>query len=139
MSLFAVRPGSLLGCLVTAAFVAGLTLAGAEERGFPYDRELMLDINPMKGFKRVPILEIGSNGEASIDLWCNSLKAQLVVPNGTITVLAGSKTERHCGADRMHADDELLTLLLQVTKLAARRRFADAARYHAIPLGYALS
>ena len=54
-------------------FVFGLVLpAAASERSFPFDRELMLDVTPMPGSKRVPIIEIDANGAASIDLWCAS-------------------------------------------------------------------
>ena len=101
--------------LIASLLIVSAAPAGAADREFPYDRELMLEVNPMKGSKRVPILEIGSKGEASIDLWCNSIKAQLVIADDTITILAGTKTERQCAADRMRGDDELLAGLLQVT------------------------
>jgi heat shock protein HslJ len=92
-----------------------LVAAGAADRGFPYDSELMLDVNPMKGSKRVPMLDIGPSGEASIDLWCNTVKAQLVVADDTITILPGPKTDRQCPPDRMRGDDEMLAVLVQVT------------------------
>ena len=70
------RYGSWLSCLL----VCGLILpAAASERTFPFDRELMLDVAPMPGSKRVPIIEIDANGAASIDLWCASLRGQASV------------------------------------------------------------
>jgi len=48
-------------------------------------------------------------------LWCNTIKAQLVVANDTITVVTGEKTDRQCAPERMRGDDELLTSLGQVT------------------------
>jgi heat shock protein HslJ len=87
----------------------------AAERSFPFDSELMLDAKPMKGSKRVPIIGLGPRGEATIDLWCNSVEGQFVVADNTITVLTGSKTERQCDAARMRGDDELLEALTQAT------------------------
>jgi len=87
----------------------------AAERGFPFDSELMLDAKPMKGSKRVPLIGIGPNGAATIDLWCNSVEGQLVVADSTITVLTGTKTERQCDSARMRGDDDLLEALLQAT------------------------
>jgi heat shock protein HslJ len=87
----------------------------AAERGFPFDSELMLDAKPMKGSKRVPVIGIGPRGEATIDMWCNSVTGQFVVADNTITVLTGTKTERQCDAARMRGDDELLADLTQVT------------------------
>jgi heat shock protein HslJ len=116
MSMFAIQPGALLGFFAAAVLViAGLIPAGAADRGFPYDSELMLDVNPMKGSKRVPMLDIGPTGEASIDLWCNTVKAQLVVADDTITILPGTRTDRQCTPDRMRGDDDLLAILVQTT------------------------
>jgi heat shock protein HslJ len=75
----------------------------------------LLDAKPMKGSKRVPILTIGAKGEAAIDLWCNSVQAQLLVAGGTITIVPGEKTEKQCDPARMKGDDDLLEALTQVT------------------------
>jgi heat shock protein HslJ len=99
-----------------AVLILGLSVPGvAAERGFPYDSELMLDAKPMKGSKRVPVIGIGPRGEATIDMWCNSIQGQFVVADNTITVLTGTKTERQCDAARMQGDDELLADLTQAT------------------------
>jgi heat shock protein HslJ len=113
----AVRLFHLLGYLTGVIFMtAGLAPAAADDRGFPYDSELLLDVKPMKGSKRIPMLDVGPKGEASIDLWCNTVKAQIVVADDTVTILAGPKTEFQCAPDRMREDDALLAALLQVTK-----------------------
>src|SRR5215212_10922765 len=50
MSMLAVRPSILLGFFASAAVsMIGVTPAVTADREFPYDRELMLDVNPMKG------------------------------------------------------------------------------------------
>src|SRR4051812_38291431 len=82
---------------------------------FPYEHELLLDAPPMPGSKRMPSLEVDARGGATIDLWCNSAKAQLVVAGETVTILIGAKTQQQCEAERMRADDELLAALQEVT------------------------
>jgi heat shock protein HslJ len=82
---------------------------------FPFGSELVLDANPMRGSKKIPVLDIGQNGTAEIDLWCNSVKAQLVVAANTITIITGEMSSRQCPPDRARADDDLLTALNQVT------------------------
>lgn len=106
------------GCL--ALPVAGLiVLAGvsagiAADRSFPYDSVLLLDAKPMKGSKRVPILQIESGSDASIDLWCNTVPAQLIVADATITIILGAPTQRQCDPERMQADQDLVEALQQV-------------------------
>jgi heat shock protein HslJ len=100
---------------LSLAAVGAVSSGIAAESSFPYDKELILDVRPMKGSKRVPILTIGSKGEAEIDLWCNSVKAQLVIAADTITILTGPKTDRQCDPARMKGDDDLLAALLEVT------------------------
>jgi heat shock protein HslJ len=87
----------------------------AAQGEFPFGAELMLDVKPMKGSKRVPMLEIDQQGLAEIDLWCNSVKGQLVVAGDTITILTGEKTARTCPPERAQADDEVLGALNEVT------------------------
>jgi hypothetical protein len=106
------RYGSWLACLL----VFGLgPYAAASERGFPFDRELMLDVVPMPGSKRVPIIEIDTNGAASIDLWCARLRAQASVGEDSISIVPGPMEPRQCPADRQSGDENLLAALAQVT------------------------
>jgi heat shock protein HslJ len=112
------RLSSRLWLASAAAVLAAGVIAGtalAVERDFPFGRELVLDVAPMKGSKRVPMLEIDDKGLAEIDLWCNSVKGQMVVAGDTITILTGDKTERTCPPERMQADDDVLATLTEVT------------------------
>src|SRR6476660_8285717 len=88
--------------LVASGVVAMLfdRLAAAAEP-FPFDEELLLDAKPMRGSKRVPMLDIRAGGAVLIDLWCNSVQGQLVVADDTITVLTGPKTDRTCTPERL--------------------------------------
>src|SRR4051794_3962287 len=97
----------------TASMLVGHLATAAET--FPFDEELLLDAKPMRGSKRVPMLDIRAGGEVLIDLWCNSVQGQLVVADDTITVLTGPKTDRTCTPERLRGDEEVLSALEQVT------------------------
>ena len=103
----------------SSAVLAGAFLLAVAPRlfaqTFPYGTELVLDADAMRGSKRIPVLDIAANGTAEIDLWCNSVKAQLIVAANTITIITGNMTARQCPPDRARADDELLDALNQAT------------------------
>jgi heat shock protein HslJ len=112
------RPWPTKRRAITALAVCTLAMLGvarAAAQEFPFGRELMLDVAPMKGSKRVPMLDIDPRGIADIDLWCNSVKGQMVVAGDTITILTGPKTERTCPPERSQADDDVLSALNEVT------------------------
>ncbi len=48
--------------------------------------DLLLDAPPMKGSKRVPIVEIDEDGTAVIDLWCDRVEGRAEVSGDTITI-----------------------------------------------------
>jgi heat shock protein HslJ len=101
---------------IAAVVVASWSAEAAyAQSGFPFDHELLLDAAPMKGSKHVPSLDIAADGSAEIAMWCNTVKAQLVVAGNTITVIAGPSTEHQCPADRLRGDEDLLQALTQAT------------------------
>ena len=104
-------------CLIAvlACWFGATAIAAAAERGFPYNSELIMDAKPMRGSKRVPMLVIGAQGEATIEGWCNNVKAQLVVAADTVTILTGAATEQQCPAERMRADEDLMAALMEIT------------------------
>jgi len=61
-----------------------LTLWGAAPGwpagGFPFDQELLLDAAPMPPAKRVPILNVSPDGNATIDLWCRTVSLDRAEP-----------------------------------------------------------
>jgi heat shock protein HslJ len=103
----------LVAILGNMSLVLAVQYADASE--FPFGHELLLDARPMKGSKRVPILDVSENGAAVIDLWCDSVQGQVVVVQDTITILTGAKTERVCSPDRARGDEDMLNALQQVT------------------------
>jgi len=82
---------------------------------FPFGSTLMLDAAPMRGSKRIPMLEVAEAGVASIDLWCASARAQVVVADQAISIAPGDVQNAQCDADRQSRDRELLAALAQVT------------------------
>jgi hypothetical protein len=89
--------------------------AHAQERGFPFGSELMLDAAPLYGSKRMPMIEIEDNGTASIDLWCASVRGEATVGDASITIVAEPPTGAQCTPERQSGDQDLLAALTQVT------------------------
>ena len=87
---------------------------------FPFGSELMLDAAPMRGSKRVPILQIEENGAASIDLWCASVRAQATIGGDTISIVPETPQPAQCTPERQSGDDNLLAALSQVTNWKRR-------------------
>jgi heat shock protein HslJ len=107
-----VLTASLLAAPVAAALVPP---AKAQAEAFPFGRELLLDVAPLRGSKKVPILDIGDGGSAEIELWCNAVKAQLIVAGDTVTIITGEASTRQCAPDRARADEDLLAALNEIT------------------------
>jgi hypothetical protein len=104
-----------LACGLAVAFAAGAAWpAAASEGAFPFGRELMLDAAPMRGSKRIPIIEIAENGAAAIQLWCASLRGTADVGAESITIVAGDLPSAQCPPDRQSRDENLLAALAQV-------------------------
>jgi len=102
-----------IACGLAALFFCGSAATAGSV--FPFGQDLTLDARPLKGSKRVPLLEVQENGAAEIDLWCNSVRAQAVIARDTITIITGTKTDRQCEPERMRGDDDMLAALEQVT------------------------
>jgi heat shock protein HslJ len=98
-------------CLLAGA-ISG---AHAQERPFPFETEMYLDADPVRGSKRVPGLQISSDGEAEIDLWCVSGTGRAAVAGDTITIAPTAMRDNQCPPERLVMDKELLDKLMQVT------------------------
>jgi hypothetical protein len=81
------------------------------DEGFPFGFEMTLETAPQPGSKRLPTLEIGDNGEATLDLWCKAGKGQFSVAGNTVIFVAGTMRDRACPPARAQADDELVAAL----------------------------
>src|ERR1700681_2461359 len=105
-----VRPKSFVRqaaiALVLVAAVFNVVPAHADD-GFPFGFEMTLDTAPQPGSKRRPTLEIGDNGEATLELWCKGGRGQFSVAGNTVIFVAGAMQDRDCPLARAQADDEL--------------------------------
>ena len=108
---------SATGFLSQAA-AAGIVLAIAfpaiparADDGFPFGFEMTLDAAPQPGSKRRPTLEIGDNGEATLELWCKGGTGQFSVAGNTVIFVPGPLQDRACPPARAQADDELVATL----------------------------
>ena len=112
--------------VICAAAASLLGPALANERVFPFDRELMLDAAPMRGSKRIPIIQIAANGAASIDLWCNSLRGKASVGEDSLTIVPEGAATAQCAPERQSGDENLLAALAQITNW---RRHGDVIEF----------
>ncbi len=96
--------------LAFAASIIGYAPAHAASE-FPFGLEMTLEARPQPGSKKIPTLEIGDNGEATLDLWCKVGKGQFSVANDTVIFVPGAMEDRGCTPERAQADDALLNAL----------------------------
>jgi heat shock protein HslJ len=96
---------------VIAAVAVFQVIPAHADDGFPFGLEMTLDVAPQPGSKRLPTLEIGDSGEATLDLWCKAGKGQFSVAGNTVIFVAAPLQDRTCPPARAQADDELVAAL----------------------------
>jgi heat shock protein HslJ len=99
--------------LVLLGLVA--TSVSEAQSAFPYDRDMVLDVRPMRGSKRVPILAVSEGGEAQIDLWCKRGRGQAAISGDAITITIGAMNDEPCTPERAQADEQMIEALAEVT------------------------
>src|SRR5437588_8255282 len=92
--------------LFAFVFATGIASAPAGEP-FPFGTALMLDAAPLRGSKRIPMIEIQENGMASIDLWCDSARAQATIGDNSIAIAPGALQSPQCDPERQSRDEKL--------------------------------
>jgi heat shock protein HslJ len=110
VTVFARRAGAFVSVAIALAGVLGTSTARAQEE-FPFGFEMTLETRPQPGTKRMPTLEIGDNGEATLDLWCKSGKGQFSVAGNTVIFMPGPMEDRGCTPDRAAIDDDVIATL----------------------------
>jgi hypothetical protein len=100
--------------LMLSALAAIANPARADD-GFPFGFELTLDVTHQPGSKRVPLLEIGDSGEATLGLWCKDAKGQFSVAGNTVIFVPGPVEDHDCSPAQAEADDQLVTALSEAT------------------------
>ncbi len=128
--LIAGRQGFVRGALASLLLILGSGSAVPADQ-FPFDQELLLDVAPMRPAKRVPMLTVAPDGNATIDLWCKTVRARVELSDVAIKIEPGPLPEGlpemlgngQCTPPRMLADEDVLAALAQVT---AWRKQGDA-------------
>ena len=105
-----------VACVLAFVFAT----AAVAQSAFPYDRDMVLDARPMRGSKRVPVLAIGADGRAQIDLWCKRAQGQATISGDTITITVGTMNDELCMPERAQADEEMIAALAGVTTWSMR-------------------
>ena len=116
----------IFACGIFAALLLTGAAVAADE--FPFDQQLILDAAPMRPGKRMPMLSVAANGDATIGLWCKSVNARVELSDATIRIEPGPLPDAlpemmgngQCTPERMQADQDLLALLSQVTSWQER-------------------
>ncbi len=111
-----------------ALVLAGFAGQAGAAQPFPFGQMLMLDVKPMRPVKRVPILTVTKSGEATIGLWCKTVRGRVELSASAIRIEAGPLPETlpqymidgQCSEARMQADQDTLAALAQVTGWRAR-------------------
>jgi heat shock protein HslJ len=116
---------STAAVLVLAAAGLSAIPAGANE-DFPFGFEMTLDAPRQPGSKRMPTLEIGDNGEVTLELWCKGGKGQFSVAGNTVIFVAGPLQDRACAPAQAQADDGLVAAL---TEAATWKRQGDSVSF----------
>ena len=111
---FALFSRAGVASLLLLATALHLTPARAAEDGFPFEAQMQLDVDRMRGSKRIPNLDIGGAGEVAVELWCKGGKGQFSVAGNTVIFVPGAMENRSCPPDRAQADDELIAALAAV-------------------------
>jgi hypothetical protein len=89
--------------------------AVAADVKFPFDNELRLDTAPRRGSKRIPVIQVSSNGNMEIDLWCVSGRGTAVFAESSITIVPTAMQDNKCSAEQLATDEGLLNDLTEVT------------------------
>jgi hypothetical protein len=88
----------------------------ASAQSFPFDQEMLLEVRPLPGSRRVPILEVHQGGKATVDLWCHSAAADVVVTGPEIKFTFVSARPENCTPERIELDKQLAMALSEVTR-----------------------
>lgn len=126
------RPATSRAHMARGAFTVLLLLlmsaAGIAAGEFPFDRELLLDAARMGRAKRVPILTVEPNGNATIQLWCKDVPARIEIADSAIKIepgplpdaLPAMMSDGQCSPERMQADADMLAALAQMSAWQSR-------------------
>ena len=108
----------MIGNSVSAAavFLLAVVATAPAQTGFPFDQEMLLEVKPLPGSRRVPMLEIHPDGKATVDLWCHSAAAEVAVSGNDISFKFVSAQPQNCTPERIALDQKMGAALSEVTQ-----------------------
>ena len=98
-----------------AAALLIVSIVSVSAQSFPFDQEMLLEAKPMPGSRRIPILDVHANGKATVDLWCHSAAADVVVSGSEIKFTFVSARPENCTPERAERDQAMAAALSEVT------------------------
>ena len=104
----------LLGA--AAVLLLAATAPAPAQGTFPFDQEMLLEVKPMPGSRRVPMLEVQSSGRTTVDLWCHSALADVAVSGSEIKINFVSARPENCTPERAELDEAMGKALSEVTR-----------------------
>src|SRR5262249_37891881 len=69
---------------LAAAAIVFVAAAPANAQSFPFDQEMLLEVKPLPGSRRVPMMEVHPDGKATVDMWCHSAVAQFTITGNEV-------------------------------------------------------
>ena len=87
----------------------------ASAQSFPYDQEMLLEVKPLPGSRRVPMMEVHPDGKATVDMWCHSAVAEIAVSGDEIKFTFVSAKPENCTPERIELDQAMAKALLEIT------------------------
>jgi hypothetical protein len=106
------------GCMAVLAAAAVVFAAAAPvaAQSFPYDQEMLLEVKPLPGSRRVPMIEVHPDGKASVDMWCHSAVAQITITGNDVKIEFVSAKPENCTPERIELDQALAKAMLEITQ-----------------------
>jgi META domain-containing protein len=101
--------------LCAALVLLGMSIPPASAQSFPFDQEMLLEIKPLPGSRRVPMMEVHPDGKATVDMWCHSAVAEIAVTGNDIKFTFVSAKPENCTPERIELDQAMAKALLEVT------------------------
>ena len=100
----------------TATAIALAAAAPAHAQNFPFDQEMLLEVKPLPGSRRVPMLEVHPDGKASVDMWCHSAVARFTITGNAIKIEFVSAKPENCTPERIELDQAMAKAMLEITQ-----------------------
>ncbi len=101
--------------LGAAMVMLGIATAHASAQDFPFEQEMLLEVKPLPGLRRIPMMEIHRDGKASVDLWCHGATADVAISGNEIKFTFTSAREENCTPERLELDQTMAKALAEVT------------------------